>query len=184
MQNVIIASSSKNVSIAPATAELTGFEIESISRENRSFLLKELVHPVKGDYDFIFIDCPPSLGLLSLNALCASDSVIIPIQAEYYALEGVSQLVSTINMIRESLNPKLEVEGVLLSMYDGRTNLSQDVENEVNKYFKDKVFKTVIPRNVRLAEAPSYGESVISYDRKSKGAIAYIQLAKELKKNN
>ena len=184
LQNVIIASSSKNVSIAPATAELTGFEIESISRENRSFLLKELVHPVKGDYDFIFIDCPPSLGLLSLNALCASDSVIIPIQAEYYALEGVSQLVSTINMIRESLNPKLEVEGVLLSMYDGRTNLSQDVENEVNKYFKDKVFKTVIPRNVRLAEAPSYGESVISYDRKSKGAIAYIQLAKELKKNN
>ncbi len=180
----VVATNSKNVDLVPSTPDLTGFEIESISRKNRAELLREELVKVKDNYDYVLIDCPPSLGMLSLNALVASDSVIIPIQAEYYALEGVSQLVSTLDMIRESLNPSLEVEGVLLSMYDGRTNLAQDVEDEVNKYFKDKVFKTVIPRNIRLAEAPSFGQSIISYDKKSKGALAYIQLAKELKKNN
>lgn len=180
----VIPTSSKNVDLVPSTPDLTGFEIESITRENRAELLREQLNKIKDNYDYVMVDCPPSLGLLSLNALVASDSVIIPIQAEYYALEGVSQLVSTLDMIRESLNPDLEVEGVLLSMYDGRTNLAQDVETEVNKYFKDKVFKTVIPRNIRLAEAPSFGQSIITYDKRSKGAEAYTQLAKELKKNN
>lgn len=184
IDGAVVATNSKNVDMVPSTPDLTGFEIESISRKNRAELLREELVKVKDNYDYVLIDCPPSLGMLSLNALVASDSVIIPIQAEYYALEGVSQLVSTLDMIRESLNPSLEVEGVLLSMYDGRTNLAQDVEDEVNKYFKDKVFKTVIPRNIRLAEAPSFGQSIISYDKKSKGALAYIQLAKELKKNN
>lgn len=184
MEDIIVETASKNVWLAPSTPDLTGFEIEAVDMDNRLSILADRVSPVKEDYDFIFIDCPPSLGILSLNALVASDSVLIPIQAEYYALEGVSQLVSTVGKIQESLNPGLEVEGILLSMYDGRTNLAQDVEEEVNKYFENKVFKTVIPRNIRLAEAPSYGESVISYDKKSKGAQAYIQLAKEFKKNN
>ena len=135
-------------------------------------------------YDYIFIDCPPSLGLLSINALVASDSVLIPIQTEYYALEGVSQLVQTIDLIKQSLNPNLEVEGVLISMFDGRNNLSLDVVEEVKKYFKDKVFKTVIPRNIRLAEAPSHGLSILDYDPKSKGGLAYKKLANEIIKNN
>ena len=173
-----------NLSIVPATPELTGFEIESLTMEDHNNLLKKLLEPIKEQFDYIFIDCPPSLGMLSVNALSASDSVLIPIQAEYYALEGVSQLVRTIEMIREAMNPKLEVEGIVISMYDGRTNLAQEVEKEVNKYFEKQVFHTVIPRNIRLAEAPSFGESIITYDRNSKGAQAYIQLAKELKKKN
>lgn len=167
--------------LVPATPDLTGFEIEALSLENREQRLKKALAGVCENYDYVFIDCPPSLGMLSLNALTASDAVLIPIQTEFYALEGVSQLVSTIEMIKKSVNPKLEVEGVLLSMVDRRTNLAQDVEAEVKKYFGDKVFKTAIPRNVRLAEAPSYGESIITFDRFSKGAQAYISLAKELK---
>lgn len=173
-----------NLTIVPATPELTGFEIESLTMEDHNNLLKKLLEPIKEQFDYIFIDCPPSLGMLSVNALSASDSVLIPIQAEYYALEGVSQLVRTIEMIREGINPKLQVEGIVISMYDGRTNLAQEVEKEVNKYFEKQVFHTVIPRNIRLAEAPSFGESIITYDRNSKGAQAYIQLAKELKKKN
>lgn len=168
--------------LIPSSPDLTGFEIEALGLEDRNLRLKKPLEAVKDRYDYIFIDCPPSLGMLSLNALAASDSVLIPIQTEFFALEGVSQLVSTLEMIRKSINPALEVEGVLLSMVDRRTNLAQDVEAEVKKYFGDRVFKTVIPRNVRLAEAPSYGESIIHFDRFSKGAQAYINLAKELKK--
>lgn len=174
----------KNLSIVPSTPQLTGFEIEAIGLEDRNERLKATIEPIRSDYDFILIDCPPSLGMLSLNALCASDSVLIPIQTEYYALEGVSQLVSTLELVRGSINPSLEVEGVLLSMFDSRNNLAQDVVEEVTKYFSDKVFKTIIPRNITLAEAPSYGESAITYDKRSKGAQAYIQLAKEVKRNN
>lgn len=179
----IIDTSSKNVKILPSNSDLSGFEIEAVNIENREFLLKNLLENIDG-YDYVIIDCPPSLGLLSLNALSASNSVIIPIQTEYYALEGVSQLIQTLSLVRSSLNPDLEVEGVLISMFDGRNNLSLDVVDEVKKYFKDKVFKTVIPRNIRLAEAPSHGQSVIEYDPSSKGADAYKRLAKEVIKNN
>jgi len=134
--------------------------------------------------DFIIIDCPPSLGLLSLNALTASDTVLIPIQCEYYSLEGVGQLIDTVKLVRKNLNPKLEIEGVLLNMFDGRTNLSIQVVEEVKKYFKDKVYRTVIPRSVRLAEAPSFGQPIMLYDDKSKGSEAYVKLAEELIKNN
>lgn len=172
----------RHLQLVPAKPDLTGFEVEALSLEDPYNCLKKALDEVRDDYDYLFIDCPPSLGMLSLNALTASDSVLIPIQTEFYALEGVSQLVSTLDMIKESVNPNLEVEGVLLSMVDRRTNLAQDVEAEVKKYFGDQVFETVIPRNVRLAEAPSYGESIITYDRFSKGAQAYLSLAKEIKK--
>lgn len=179
----ILDTSAKNLSILPSNSDLAGFEIEAVGLENRETLFKNNIEKIK-DYDYIIIDCPPSLGLLSINALVASDSVIIPIQAEYYALEGVSQLVKTIDLIKSGLNEKLEIEGVLISMFDGRNNLSLEVVEEVKKYFKNKVFKTIIPRNIRLAEAPSHGLSIIDYDDKSKGADAYRRLAKELIKKN
>ena len=169
--------------ILPSTSDLSGFEIEAVNIEDRESLLKNIIHKLD-KYDFILMDCPPSLGLLSINALVASDSVLIPIQTEFYALEGVSQLVKTIELIKESLNPNIEIEGVLISMFDGRNNLSLDVVEEVKAYFKNKVFKTVIPRNIRLAEAPSHGLSVIDYEKSSKGAKAYIRLANEIIKNN
>ena len=174
---------SKNVDIIPANSDLCGLEIELLSVDKKEFLLKEEIGKIPTNYDFIIIDCPPSLGVMSINALIASQSVLIPIQCEYYALEGVSQLMNTVNIIRKGLNPELEVEGVLLTMYDSRNNLSYDVKNEAENYFKDKLFNTVIPRNIRLAEAPSFGESIIYYDKNSKGAIAYLSLAKELIKN-
>ena len=174
----------KHLDLIASTPALTGFEIEALSMEEPYARLKHVIEAIESEYDFIFIDCPPSLGLLSLNALAASQSVLIPIQAEYYALEGVSQLVSTIDLIRSQVNPDLAIEGVVLQMVDQRTNLSQDVMDEVNRYFGDKVFQTIIPRNIRVAEAPSYGESVIQYDKSSKGAKAYINLAKEFKKRN
>ncbi len=174
----------KHLDLIASTSELTGFEIEAMSMENPYDCLKTAIAELKEKYDFVFIDCPPSLGMLSLNALTASNSVLIPIQTEYYALEGVSQLVSTIDMVKEKVNPHLEIEGILLSMVDNRTNLAQDVINEVNKYFENLVYKTEIPRNIRLAEAPSYGQSIISYDKGSKGAKAYIALSKEFKKRN
>lgn len=179
----ILETSAKNVSIIPSNSDLSGFEIEAVSLENREKLLSSIVEKID-NYDYVLIDCPPSLGLLSINALVASDSVLIPIQTEYYALEGVSQLINTLDLIKESLNSDLAVEGVLISMFDGRNNLSLDVVEEVKAYFKDKVFKTIIPRNIRLAEAPSHGLSIIDYDIKSKGAKAYIKLAKEIIKNN
>ncbi|MBE6082945.1 MULTISPECIES: ParA family protein [Tissierellales] len=179
MADIIVDTSAQGVSLAPANVELAGAEIEMIKIEERELILKKTILQFNNTYDFMFIDCPPSLGLLSINALTASNSVIIPIQCEYYALEGVSQLVDTIKLVKKSLNPELEIQGVILSMFDGRTNLSIQVVDEVKKYFRGKVYSTVIPRNVRLAEAPSYGISVLDYDLKSKGAEAYQELAEE-----
>lgn len=178
-----LETSAKNVKILPSNSDLSGFEIEAVSINDRELLLSNNLKNIDG-FDFVIIDCPPSLGLLSINALVSSDSVLIPIQSEYYALEGVSQLVQTIDLIKEGLNPDLEIEGVVMSMFDGRNNLSLDVVEEVKKYFKDKVFKSIIPRNIRLAEAPSHGLSVIDYDASSKGAKAYIKLANEIIKQN
>lgn len=183
-EEALVKSNAKNVDTLPSNNRLSGLEIELVSMENRERLLKKVLEPVAKQYDFIMIDCPPSLGLLSINALSASDSVIIPIQCEYYALEGVSQLVETIGLVKKGLNSALEIEGVVLSMFDGRNNLALEVVEEVKKYFKDKVYKTVIPRNIRLAEAPSYGMNVLDYDEKSKGAIAYTKLAKEIIREN
>lgn len=178
-REAIVSTNINNLDLIPSNAELAGAEIELTSSDNRESTLKNSISYLRDYYDFIFIDCPPSLGLLTINALVASDSVIIPIQCEYYALEGVSQLMNTIKLVKSSLNPKLEIEGVVLSMFDGRTNLSIQVVDEVKKYFKGKVYTTIIPRNVRLAEAPSHGLSIIEYDPKSKGAEAYMELAKE-----
>lgn len=183
IEDVILEANSENVRIIPSNNDLSGFEVEAVDREKREGLLREMLKDVDG-YDFILIDCPPSLGLLSINALVASDSVIIPIQSEYYALEGVSQLLKTIDLVKKSLNNKLEIEGVIICMFDGRNNLSLEVLEEVKTYFKDKVYKTIIPRNVRLAEAPSFGMSVIDYDDRSKGAKAYLKLAREVIKHN
>ena len=168
-----------NLKILPSSVQLAAAEIELTQEDRRELKLKDSIELLKPEYDYIFIDCPPSLGLLSVNALSAVDSVIIPVQCEYYALEGVSQLMNTIKLIRKGLNPKLEVEGVVLSMFDGRTNLSIQVVDEVKKYFKGKVYTTLIPRNVRLAEAPSHGMPITVYDPKSKGAEAYMELAEE-----
>lgn len=176
---IVIKTEIEGLHILPSTMELAGAEIELANKTQRESLLTEALKDIKGKYDYIFIDCPPSLGVLTINALKASDSVIIPIQCEYYALEGVSQLMNTINLVKKSLNASLEIEGVVLSMFDGRTNLSLQVVDEVKKYFGNKVYETMIPRNVRLAEAPSFGMSILDYDPKSKGAEAYISLAEE-----
>lgn len=176
---IVIDTEIDGLKILPSTMELAGAEIELASKGQRESLLTEALKDIKHKYDYIFIDCPPSLGILTINALKASDSVIIPIQCEYYALEGVSQLMNTVNLVKKSLNASLEIEGVVLSMFDGRTNLSIQVVDEVKKYFGNKVYETMIPRNVRLAEAPSYGMSILDYDPKSKGAEAYISLAEE-----
>lgn len=173
------------VDLIPSESSLSGLEVELVDLDplERTQKLKEIIGQIKKDYDFILIDCPPSLGLLSINSLVASNSIIIPIQTEYYALEGVSELMNTFELVKGSLNKDLYVEGVLLSMFDKRTKLSFEVVEEVKKFFKDKVFRTMIPRNVRLAEAPSHGKSGIEYDAKSQGAMAYISLATELIKN-
>lgn len=170
----------KTLHVAPTTMQLAGAEIELVSMLNRETVLKRAIAAVKKDYDYIIMDCPPSLGLLTINALAAADSVLIPIQSEFYALEGVSQLVKTISLVQNSLNEELDLEGVLLTMFDGRTNLSLQVADEVKRYFGDKVYSTVIPRNVRLSEAPSHGEPIIIYDPRSKGADVYMKLAKEV----
>ncbi|GFN37168.1 ParA family protein [Tepidimicrobium xylanilyticum] len=179
LKGIVQNTSAENVDIIPSNVELAGAEIELISMEDRELALKNALSGIQEYYDLILVDCPPSLGLLSINGLSASNSVIVPIQCEYYALEGVSQLVDTIMLVKRSLNPDLEIEGVILSMFDGRTNLSIQVVEEVKKYFKGKVYTSIIPRNVRLAEAPSYGLSVLDYDPKSKGAEAYVELAEE-----
>lgn len=183
INDTIIHTKSKNVDLIPANADLCGLEIELLNVDKKEYLLKQELPKIPENYDFIIIDCPPSLSVLSINSLVSSHSVLIPIQCEYYALEGVSQLMNTVNIIRKGLNPELEIEGVLLTMYDSRNNLSEDVKKETENYFKDKLFDTVIPRNIRLAEAPSFGESIIYYDKNSKGAIAYLSLAKEMIKN-
>ena len=168
-----------NLYIVPSTMELAGVEVELISKLRRENILKKKISEMEKKFDFIFIDCPPSLGFLTINALTASQSVLIPIQCEFYALEGVGQLVNTVNLIKKSLNKTLEIEGVIMSMYDARTNLSNEVVAEVKKYFKDKVYDTTIPRNIRLAEAPSFGLPIMLYDDKCKGAEAYAKLAEE-----
>jgi len=180
INEVIMQTQIKNLDVLPSTIQLAGAEIELVNYISRENKLKHAIRPIKDNYEYIIIDCPPSLGLLTLNSLTAADSVIIPIQCEYYALEGIGQLLNTINLVRENLNSSLEIEGILFTMYDSRTNLSRDVVEEVKKYFKGKIFKSVIPRNVRVSEAPSYGKPVVVYDKKSKGAIAYKKLAKEV----
>jgi len=166
--------------LIPATMELAGAEVELVSLAEREKILKKALGEIKEDYDFIFIDCPPSLGMLTLNALTAADSVLIPIQCEFYALEGLGQLMNTIQMVQQQLNPDLVLEGVLLTMFDGRTNLAIQVVDEIKKHFREKVYRSIIPRNVRISEAPSHGKPVMVYDRRSRGAEAYHELAKEV----
>lgn len=168
------------VDILPANIELAGAEVELVAAMSRETRLKKVLDRVRKSYDYIIIDCPPSLGLLTLNSLAAADTVIMPIQCEFYALEGVAQLMNTIALVRDNLNPKIEVEGVVMTMYDSRTKLAEQVVAEVKNGFTDKVYKTMIPRTVRLSEAPSYGQPIIYYDKRSKGAAAYRELAKEV----
>ena len=174
----------KNLDVCPSNINLAGAEVELVSLMSREQRLKEKIDNLKDNYDYVIIDCPPSLGLITLNAFTASDSVLIPVQCEYYALEGLGQLVNTINLVKKHLNRNLKVEGALLTMFDIRTNLSNQVVKEVNKYFENKVYKTVIPRNVKLSEAPSFGMPISLYDPKSKGAKAYDKFVKEFLKNN
>lgn len=178
-QEAIVETNYKNLHIVPCNINLTGAEIELVGALSRETRLKKSLEAIKESYDYIFIDSPPSLGLLTLNAFVASDSILIPIQCEFYALEGVSQLLNTINLIRDGLNPNLAIEGVLLTMADFRTNLTSEVINEINTYFKDKVYKTIIPRNVKLSECPSFGKPINHYDNNSIGAKRYTDLAKE-----
>jgi chromosome partitioning protein len=179
----IIPTAVENLHAIPATIQLAGAEIELVPTISREVRLKRALEEVKDDYDYIIIDCPPSLGLLTLNALTASDAVLIPVQCEYYALEGLSQLLNTVRLVQKHLNQNLKIEGVLLTMLDARTNLGIQVIEEVKKYFQDKVYKTIIPRNVRLSEAPSHGEPIIIYDPKSREAEVYLDLAKEVVSN-
>ena len=171
--------------VLPSSKALAGASVEMIDLPERQFRLRMALEQVRDNYDYVFIDCPPSLELLTLNALCAADSLLVPLQGEYYALEGLSDLMNTVRLVRRSLNPKLEIAGVLLTMFDGRTNLAIQVAQEVKRFFPGKVYATVIPRNVRLSEAPSHGKPITSYDRSCRGAEAYVQLAQEfLKRNN
>ncbi len=170
--------------VLPSSKALAGAGIEMIEMENRQFLLKNALDKVREDYDFIMIDCPPSLELLTLNALCAADSLLVPLQGEYFALEGLSDLMNTVRIVRRNMNPNLEIEGVLLTMFDGRTNLAIQVAQEVKRFFPGKVYATAIPRNVRLSEAPSHGKPITAYDRSCRGADAYLQLAQEFLKKN
>ncbi len=181
-KKTVFRTSVPNLELIPATIELAGAEIELASVDNRETRLKRSLDPIKNNYDFVLIDCPPSLGLVTINALSAADSVIIPIQCEYYALEGLSQLRHTIFLVRRRLNPSLKVEGIVLTMFDGRTNLSIQVVDEVKRHFRREVYRTIIPRNVRLSEAPSFGKPIMMYDPKSRGAEVYQDLAKEVLK--
>lgn len=184
IDNTVKETAVKKLDICPSNINLAGAEVELVSMMSREHRLKEKVDNQKDKYDYIIIDCPPSLGLITLNAFTASDSVLIPVQCEYYALEGLGQLINTINLVKKHLNKDLTVEGALLTMFDIRTNLSNQVVKEVNKYFDNKVYKTVIPRNVRLSEAPSYGMPISIYDPHSKGAKAYDKFVKEFLKKN
>ncbi|MEA2009551.1 MAG: AAA family ATPase [Actinomycetota bacterium] len=184
VDDVIEPSSVRDLFVVPATIELAGAEIELVSMFSREARLGKALEPIAEDYDFILVDCPPSLGLLTVNGLAAADEVLIPIQCEYYALEGVSQLMKNIQLVQRSLNPQLEIEGVLLTMYDGRTTLAADVVAQVREHFGDTTYRTVIPRTVRLSEAPSYGEPIEAYDPMSRGAIAYRELAREFRRRH
>ena len=183
-EEAIIKSTSPNVDIIPAHIDLVAIEIELVDKENREYMLKQALESIKENYDYIIIDCAPSLGLLTLNALTAADSVIIPIQCEYFALEGLGKLLNTIKSVQKIHNPDLDIEGLLLTMYDSRLRLSNQVVEEVQKHFNDMVFETIIQRNVKLSEAPSFGESIINYDATSKGANNYLRLAEEIIKKN
>lgn len=180
IESLIHSTQIEGLFVVPATIQLAGAEVELVSAISREMKLKKALDPIKGNYDYIIIDCPPSLGLLTLNAMTAADCILIPVQCEYYALEGLSQLINTIKLVKKHLNPELEIEGAVLTMFDARTNLSIQVVDEVKAYFKEKVFRSIIPRNVRLSEAPSYGLPIIIYDPKSKGAEQYQELAKEV----
>lgn len=180
VRDVILETAFKPLALLPADRSLAGAEVELVEVENREFVLREVLRPVKDDYDYVIIDCPPSLSLLTINALSAADSLLVPIQCEYYALEGVTELFDTLARIRRTLNPNLTVEGLLLTMYDERINLSAAVANDLRGFYGRQVFETMIPRNVRLAEAPSYGKPIVYYDERSRGAEAYLQLAREV----
>lgn len=184
IKDAIVKTECKNLDLCPSNIQLAGAEIEMVDIEEREFIFKKAIEDIRNQYDYILIDCPPSLGLLTLNAFVAVDTILIPIQCEYYALEGLSQLIKTIKEIKKSLNKDIDIEGVLLTMFDSRTNLSVQVAEEVKKYYPDKLYKSVIPRNVRLSEAPSYGMSIFEYDKHSKGANSYLSLAKEVIKRN
>ncbi|MDC6389828.1 AAA family ATPase [Maribacter sp. PR1] len=183
-KEAVIPTTSPNVDLIPAHIDLVAIEIELVDKEEREYMMKKAIIELKDDYDYILIDCAPSLGLLTLNALTAADSVIIPIQCEYFALEGLGKLLNTIKSVQRIHNPQLDIEGMLLTMYDSRLRLSNQVVEEVKKHFGDMVFETIIQRNVRLSEAPSYGESIIKYDASSKGATNYLNLANEVVKKN
>ena len=183
LREMIQKTSLPYLDVIVSNTDLIGAEVELIQEKDRERKLDRLIKEVEADYDYILIDCPPSLGLLTINSLTAAHSVIIPLQCEYYALEGLGQLLKTIRLIKQALNPKLEIEGILLTMFDSRNNLSHQVAHEVKSHFKDKVFKTIIPRNVRLSEAPSHGKPVLLYDIHSKGAESYLNLAKEIMAN-
>lgn len=183
-KSTIIKTKFKNVDVIPASIELAGAEIELVDLENREIRLKYALSQVREDYDFIFIDCPPSLGLITINGLTASDTIIVPIQCEYYALEGLTQLISTVRSVKRLYNPSIEIEGVLLTMYDGRLNLTIQVVEQVKKFFPKQVYKSTIPRNVRISEAPSHGLPILYYDSNSKGSKAYVEVAKELINQN
>ncbi|MGL4523246.1 MAG: ParA family protein [Bacilli bacterium] len=180
LKDVICKTELETLFIVPATIQLAGAEIELVSTISRELRLKKAVDTIKDDFDFVIIDCPPSLGLLTLNSLTAADAVVIPVQCEFYALEGLSQLLNTVRLVQKHLNPQLEIKGVLLTMLDARTNLGIQVIDEVKKYFQDKVFTSIIPRNVRLSEAPSFGKPIILHDPKSRGAEVYLEFAKEV----
>jgi chromosome partitioning protein len=183
-EEAIVKSTSPNVDIIPAHIDLVAIEIELVDKDNREYMLKQALESIKDKYDYILIDCAPSLGLLTLNALTAADSVVIPIQCEYFALEGLGKLLNTIKSVQKIHNPNLDIEGLLLTMFDSRLRLSNQVVEEVQKHFNDMVFKTIIQRNVKLSEAPSFGESIIAFDATSKGALNYLSLAEEIIKKN
>ncbi|HFI0464244.1 TPA: ParA family protein [Streptococcus suis] len=183
MASCVLPTSRENLFIVPSNIQLAAAELELATVPNRESRLKNAVDPIKEDYDYILVDCPPSLGQLSINAFTASDTILIPVQAEYYALEGLSQLLNTIRLVQKSYNRDFRIEGVLLTMLDARTNLGYEVVEEVRKYFQEKVYKTIISRNIRLSEAPSYGQSIIDYDIRSRGAEMYLELAKEVLQN-
>ncbi|HZX49056.1 MAG: hypothetical protein A2Z47_11750 [Thermodesulfovibrio sp. RBG_19FT_COMBO_42_12] len=184
IKEVMLPTDLRYFQIIPAGIDLIGAELELIEIEKREFVLRNILYPVRDDYDFIILDCPPALGLLTINALTAADSVIIPVQCEYFALEGLSQVMRTIELVQKSLNSSLNIEGILLTMFDGRNNLSHQVAEEIKGHFKDKVFNSMIPRNVALGEAPSHGKPVITYNINSKGAQSYLGLALEVMKND
>jgi chromosome partitioning protein len=184
LADVVQKTETEGLSLVPADQNLVATNLDLVDAQNREHRLRNALESVKGEYRYVLIDCPPALDLLTLNALVASDAVLVPIQCEFFALEGISQLMDTIDRVKDAFNPALKVEGVLLTMYDDRTNLTRQVESDLREFFSDEVFKTVIPRSVRLAEAPSFGKSILAYDPRSRGAEAYIQLAKEILAND